>query len=219
MPVRNVSHHRGSAIGRFPSTKMKRMIAFESLLERDFVYLLDFDPLVTWFEEQPVRIEYVHEEKHLHYTPDFLLVEKQQQSVLVECKPERFVDTDENRRKFTIARKWCQERNWQFRIVTEQEIRVGYRLQNVKLLTQYARQRTDPRIRSQILTYLHNNGSSATLKEIAQSLCSIPPDSVTVHVLHMAYHHEIALPIDCLPISAEITVSIGFAPLLEVKHE
>lgn len=218
MPVRNVSHHRGSAIGRFPSTKMKRMIAFESLLERDFVYLLDFDPLVTWYEEQPVRIEYVHEGKNLHYTPDFLLVE-QQKSVLVECKPERFVDTDENRRKFTIARKWCQEKDWQFRIVTEQEIRAGYRLQNVKLLTQYARQRIDPRIRSQIFTFLHSNGSTAKVKEIVQYLCPIPSDLVTAHVLHMVYQHEIALQIDCLPISEEITVSLGFVPLLEVNHE
>ncbi len=103
MPVRNVSRHRGSAVGQFPSMKMNRMIAFESLLERDFIYLLDYDPGITWFEEQPVRIEYVQEEKLRHYTPDFLLLEQGHQ-VLVECKPERFVDAAENSRKFTVAR-------------------------------------------------------------------------------------------------------------------
>jgi len=53
MPVRNVSNRGGSVIGRFPSIKMERMIAFESLLERDFIYLLDYDARVEWFEEQP----------------------------------------------------------------------------------------------------------------------------------------------------------------------
>ena len=61
MPVRKVSNRGGNAIGRFPSTKMGRMIAFESLLERDFIYLLDYDPTVDWFEEQPLSIEYQHE--------------------------------------------------------------------------------------------------------------------------------------------------------------
>ena len=102
MPVRKVSNRGGNVIGRFPSTKMGRMIAFESLLERDFIYLLDYDPAVEWFEEQPLSIEYVHEAKLLHYTPDFHLLERGQH-VLVECKPERFVDTEENRRKFAVA--------------------------------------------------------------------------------------------------------------------
>ena len=77
MPVRNVSNRGGNAIGRFPSLKMQRMIAFESLLERDFIYLLDYDAAVTWFEEQPLTIEYQHEGKLRHYTPDFHLVERE----------------------------------------------------------------------------------------------------------------------------------------------
>ena len=109
MPVRKVSNRGGNAIGRFPSTKMGRMIAFESLLERDFIYLLDYDPAVEWFEEQPLSIEYLHEGKQLHYTPDFHLLEDGQH-VLVECKPERFVEAEENRRKFGVAQEWCQAR-------------------------------------------------------------------------------------------------------------
>jgi len=50
MPVRKVSNRGGNAICRFPSTKMRRMIALESLLERDFIYLLDYNADVEWFE-------------------------------------------------------------------------------------------------------------------------------------------------------------------------
>jgi hypothetical protein len=31
-------------IGKFPSIKLNRMVGYESLIERDFIYLLDFDP-------------------------------------------------------------------------------------------------------------------------------------------------------------------------------
>lgn len=218
MPVRKVSRHRGSAVGQFPSMKMNRMIAFKSLLERDFIYLLDYDPEVTWFEEQPVRIEYIHEEKLRHYTPDFLLLE-QEHHVLVECKPDRFTDTAENRRKFTVAWQWCQECGWQFRIVTEQEIRAGYRLQNVQLLTRYARQPVDPAIRGQIAAVLRGIPSGMTLENVVRALPAFPPSKVTAHLLQMVYQHHLTLALDTAPISAETSFVLCGEPQTEVAHE
>ena len=57
------------------------MTAFESTLERDFLLLLDFDPDVEFFEEQPVKIIYhdAHGQRRT-YTPD----------VLVRYRPHRF---------------------------------------------------------------------------------------------------------------------------------
>ena len=131
MPVRKVSNRGGNIIGKFPSIKMERMIAFESLIERDFIYFLDYEQEVEWFEEQPLTIEYRYEGQVLHYTPDFHLVERGQ-DVLVECKPEKFVDKEENRRKSAAALDWCEKHDWEYRVVTEQ-IRDGFRLQNIKL--------------------------------------------------------------------------------------
>ena len=168
MPVRKVSNRGGNAIGRFPSTKMGRMIAFESLLERDFIYLLDYDPAVEWFEEQPLSIEYVHETKLLHYTPDFHLLERGRH-VLVECKPERFVETEENLRKFAVAQAWCEETRWEFRVVTDQQVRNGYRLQNVKLLAQYARQKVDV-ITHQIQAFLRGRRCLSCIHDLAQAI-------------------------------------------------
>ena len=104
MPVRKVSNRGGNVVGRFPSLKMGRMIAFESLLERDFIYLLDYNARVEWFEEQPLMIEYVEADRPLHYTPDFQVLEAGQ-CVLVECKPESFVESVDNQRKFAAARR------------------------------------------------------------------------------------------------------------------
>jgi len=208
MPVRKVSHRGGNAIGRFPSIKMGRMIAFESLLERDFIYLLDFDPSVEWFEEQPLTIEYMHETKPQHYTPDFRLFEAGQH-VLIECKPECLVDTDENRRKFTAAQDWCDKRGWEIRTVTDRQVRSGYRLQNVRLLTQYARQSVDPLLRSRIYAFLQNVQPSRPIREIARTLLPANQAAVTASLLHLVYHHALSLPLDSAPISEDTVVFLS----------
>ena len=124
MLVRKVSNRGGNVIGYFPSIKMQRMIAFESLIERDYLYLLDYELGVEWFEEQPLTIEYRHKGKPFHYTPDFHTVEAGRY-VLVECKPHALVDKEENQRKFRAARTWCTNRGWKFRVVTDRDIRTG----------------------------------------------------------------------------------------------
>ena len=95
MPVRKVSNRGGNIIGHYPSLKLGRMVAFESLIERDLIYLLDFEPDVTWFAEQPFTISYQYEGKALNYTPDFHVI-RADQNILVECKPQKFVNTDVN---------------------------------------------------------------------------------------------------------------------------
>jgi hypothetical protein len=45
-------------IGKFPSLKNKSTIWFESHLERDFIYLIEFDKSVTKYQEQPFKVKY-----------------------------------------------------------------------------------------------------------------------------------------------------------------
>ena len=105
MSVRKVSNRGGNIIGRFPSLKLGRMVAFESLIERDFIYLLDFESDVTWFAEQPLTIPYQHKGKTRSYTPDFHVI-RDNQNILVECKPQKFISKDDNQRKFAAAQVW-----------------------------------------------------------------------------------------------------------------
>ncbi|HEU5379687.1 MAG TPA: TnsA endonuclease N-terminal domain-containing protein, partial [Ktedonobacteraceae bacterium] len=71
MPVRNVSNHGGNMTGAIPSRKLGRMVHFESLTERAYIYLLEHDDQVTRYEEQPCTIHYHVEEQRRRYTPDF----------------------------------------------------------------------------------------------------------------------------------------------------
>jgi hypothetical protein len=206
MPVRKVSNRGRNVIGRFPSIKMGRMIAFESLLERDFIYLIDYELSVGWFEEQPLTIAYQHEGKVLHYTPDFHLVECQRH-VVVECKPECFVESAENQRKFAAAQEWCEGLGWEFRIITDRQVCSGFRLQNIKFLTRYARLKMDPVLCSQIQAFLQETQATPSIQELAEAIFSINPRAATAGILHLAYHHEIDLPIDTAPISGKTLVS------------
>lgn len=73
MPVRKIKKNYRSVTGYFASVKNGRNIAYESLLERDFFLLLEFDRLVSSYEEQPLRLSYRYGNKDLPYTPDALV--------------------------------------------------------------------------------------------------------------------------------------------------
>ena len=208
MPVRKVSNGGGNIIGKFPSIKMGRMIAFESLIERDFIYLLDYAAEVEWFEEQPLTIEYHHDGKVLHYTPDFHLIEEGQ-NVLVECKPEKFVLTVENQRKAAIASDWCKRHDWVYRVVTDEKIRKGFLLENVMLLTRYARQPVTLPMRRRICEELSNHlGGEISIGEVSSAISPKNPTVSVTAIMAMAFHHEITLFLEQAPISSQTLISL-----------
>jgi hypothetical protein len=207
MPVRKVSNRGGNIIGRFPSLKLGRMVDFESLIERDFIYLLDFEQEVESFTEQPLTIEYEHQGKIRHYTPDFYLV-KAGQPLLVECKPEKRVDLPDNQRKFAAAQIWCAARGWEFQVVTDDQLRRGYRLANIKLLTQFAHYTIPPAVKSRIRTFLSTASSMVTIADLIVNVNLQQPHSVKIPIYHMAFHHELTLRLDEAPISLNSAVSL-----------
>lgn len=192
-------------IGRFPSLKMGRMVAFESLIEQDYLFLLDFEPDVVTFSEQPLQIEYVWEDKSLHYTPDFHVIRSTGEE-LVECKPQKLVNRDDNQRKFKVARELCQSQNWFFRVVTDEEIRAGHRLNNIKLLTRHARVCLHPDVLQQAIHCLHSLLYPQPLKNVAGIIWPDQPWIGVSMLLHMAYHHQIELGLDHEPITTSTMI-------------
>lgn len=137
MPVRSIRSGSRGVTGRLPSRTLKRMVAFESTLERDFYVLLDDDEDVLLFEEQPLTIDVGHRE----FTPD-TLVTYRRGTDLVEVK---YADSIElmpakERTKFDencdAARRYATDRGWQFRIATDIEIR-GPRLDRARAVRRY----------------------------------------------------------------------------------
>ena len=215
MPVRKVSNRGKNIIGKFPSIKMRRMIAFESLIERDFLYLIDYDKEVDWFEEQPLTIEYQYDGEIRHYTPDFHIIEKGRE-VLIECKPEKFVLSAENQRKAFIARDWCACRGWEYRMVSDREIRKGERLANIKLLARYAREVVSPCIQEFIYELL-SGGAEMSIADITAMISPKDPSLVVGSILHLAFHHKICVPLEDVAISTKTLVRLPLKPRKEEK--
>ena len=57
MPVRKIKKSYISCVGYFKSYKNNKQLAFESILERDFFTILEFDDAVVSYEEQPFQIK------------------------------------------------------------------------------------------------------------------------------------------------------------------
>jgi hypothetical protein len=208
MAVRKVSNRGGNIIGRFPSLKLARMVAFESLLERDFIYLLDFEADISWFAEQPLTISYQHKEKLYHYTPDFHII-KDGQHLLIECKPQKFIGKADNQRKFSAAQAWCAAKNWQFQVVSDVELRQNYRVHNVKLLTQFARYTIQPALKYRIHTFLASTAVPVSVFEAMTHVAPAQPQTLLIPILHMAFHHEVVLPLNHAPISTHSQVHLA----------
>lgn len=140
MPVRKIPKNYRNLTGVIKNTKANRMSGFESTLERDFYFLLDFHD--HDFEEQPVAIKFDHEGVQRKYTPDVLVIFKPAMMGAATQKPElcEIKYRDDLRKewpdckpRFKAARRYARKRGWRFRIITEKEIR-GPHLETAQFL-------------------------------------------------------------------------------------
>jgi len=206
--ARKVRHGGKNFIGHFPSIKMKKMIDFESLLERDLIYLLDYDANVSDFTEQPLTIPINTSGRPQQYTPDFL-VNIYPEPTLLEVKPTHFVKEFENSFKFEFIKDYCIRHGWNYHIVTERDIRQSPLLENVKLLTQYARHPMNPRIDAGIISRLFNQPAGMPIKNILEVLNGSSRGEIIASVFRLAFHHQIFLPLDSSPINLDTTCAIN----------
>jgi hypothetical protein len=212
MAVRRLTRRKHGLNGLFPSLKTGRMVWYESFLERDFIHVLEFDPSVVTFAEQPLTLAYAHQDKTRHYTPDFHVHYASPRHVLVECKPTAFVEREDNQIKFAAARAWCAERGWCFRVATEADIRQEPRLANVKLLARYARLNVAPQIQSRVFAALATS-PDLSLGQLARRLEPANPVAALPDLLHLAARHAIALALEDAPLSLETRAMLP-APLV-----
>lgn len=145
-PVRIIPKNYRNVTGLLASSKNNAMAAFESSLERDFYTILEFDYNVDCFVEQPVRIDFSDKKgKSRHYTPDVFVKYRRDivpalhmKHMLCEIKYREDLKKKwaDYKPKFKAARRYAKNKGWEFRILTEREIRIPF-LQNAKFLLPY----------------------------------------------------------------------------------
>lgn len=153
MPARTVPKNYRHVTGRVYNSRTRSSSAFESTLERDYLLLLDFDPAVARYEEQPVTLDYSDRNGvQRRYTPDVLVEYADGSFVLCEVKRRDDLSQHwaEYKAKFKAARRYARERGGRFRLISEREIRTPY-LGNVKFLRPYRGYVVDPVQQAELL--------------------------------------------------------------------
>lgn len=178
MPVRTIPKNSRSLTGKVIDFRSHRAVSFESALERDFYVLLDFDPAVAHFEEQPVTIAYQEPigvrrtytpDVLVHYRPE-LIHQRHHRSVLYEIKyrDDLRAHWQDYRSKFKAARRYARTQGWVFRLITEREIRTPY-LKNATFLRQYQERELEGGDRHRILDLLAKQGETSPETLLASS--------------------------------------------------
>lgn len=146
-----VTRSRARMTGKFPSSKMRRMVQWESRNERNSMVLLEACPWVLTYREQPLEVRFrLDGEDHVHF-PD-TLVEFAEGRELWEVKPRK-----EAADPFVIARtqlmssqlpKW----NLTYRLVIAEDLARQPRLSLARDLLRFGRTDVDLITREQVRT-------------------------------------------------------------------
>ena len=119
-PVRGPGVFRGQRHmpGRWFSTTAGRFLEYESLLERDWMLLLDFDGEVEWICEQPLRLRYRKDGALATHVPD-LLVWRAGRCELCDVKSEERLDHPDFQAQVQATGMACAEAGLGYRVLSE----------------------------------------------------------------------------------------------------
>jgi hypothetical protein len=133
-----VSRSKSGVQGKVADVTNGRSRHAESQNElKGFQVLLATGRADAW-QEQPFVLEFHHDGKKHHYTPDMLVAWGAHQEV-VEIKEDAEADKPENRARFALVRDLLAEHGYAFRVWTRSEINAEPRLSNVGLILRYRR--------------------------------------------------------------------------------
>ena len=204
MAVRKIPKNHLFVTGGYSSRKSEEMDAFESLLEKDYLLLLDFDDTVESFEAQPVRIPVPGVPRG--YVPDVLVkyrphpeMREIRKPLLAEVKRSEYLEkyAAKYAPKFAAATAYAQEMGWEFRPVDETEIRLP-RLQNIKFLREYRNVSPSEKDCNRVVQVIALHGSSTSSERVLAELA--PTDGERLHWLpviwSMIQRREVQVDLD-----------------------
>lgn len=170
MPSRKIPKNYRSVTGTFPSFKNHKNISYESLLERDFYLLLEFNDNVIAYEEQPLTLQYKRNNKTYKYTPDALVQYKDDTlPTLYEIKMSTQIKDGKIffKEKLNQIEDYVRNNDMDFKVFTELDIDSQY-LENIMFLYRY-RDLNNSEFFSKINSYL-NSHTNITVQELLNKL-------------------------------------------------
>lgn len=175
------------------SPKMKRDVRLFSDLEYDHWILVETNPRVKFFCEQPLRIETSIDRKSTESIFDMWIEWKDGQETFVEVKYAAELNPGHKnyervRQQTAVQREWCRLNGKSYQIRTDRESR-GNRLylENMRTLLPYACQRKSPIDTDcrHILRILQEQ--SMSIQDIQERLPSIPVPRLRESIYRLIY--------------------------------
>jgi hypothetical protein len=154
---RVVTRSRFRPTGKYPSWKMERMLQWESMNELHAFRLLDCDPRVTAFSEQPCEIVYVDGAETRRHYPD-IYVETNSSQELWEVKAECEASLSEVLTRTQLLTRGLQQYGFTYRIVLDHELAKQPRLDNAKTMLRYGRRTASDNEREYVRLVLKRKG-------------------------------------------------------------
>jgi hypothetical protein len=180
------------------------MVRYNSTIERDLLYFLEYRQSVIWYQEQPITIEWQQPDGQIrHYTPDYEIHEVYTKFI-AECKPEEKVQGSHAKQQRQIGEAWCEANEYHFVTYTDTALRAGHTLENLKLLWRYARLRDTHAIRKRILEGTRLSSGPVTLNQLCEGL-AMPQQEIIPAVCHLLFHHELYMDMN-QPFSVATTI-------------
>lgn len=171
MSSRNVVNRSGRGFrGYFPSRKMKEMIPWESILERNAIYLFEFSPGVVSYCGQPELVYYPDGTEFRKHYPDFEITTVGGISVHIEIKPSSKLLLKELADKYRAIAAHYLSLGRHYQILTEEEIQREPLFSNLKKLKRHHRPTKElPSLLSQISIALKHGPQPFGVLKMKQS--------------------------------------------------
>lgn len=154
--------------GNFSSCKMGTSLSYYSLLQKDFIYWLEFDPDVLSYNTPAIPLEYYSNGKQKLYVPDFQVIRHHKRQI-IEVKSQKIIKSQKYRRLYPLLSENCNDTGWEFIALTESQVQQEPTLSNIKLLYRYARENFSIDEYQNCLAILKST-VPASLAEIGQAL-------------------------------------------------
>jgi hypothetical protein len=203
MKVRRSPSSRNAVrfVGKFPSLKLDRTVLWGSQLERDFIYLMEFNREVISYETRPFSAAALDGVGGC-YEPDFLIERAAGKQAVKISAGRRAADESESAFYRSIAHA-CRSRGYDFLLLGEETVREQPRLDNIKLLWRYARTPILPQHRILCADFMRR-GLTPTLGEVTRFFQSKNVGREVVYAL--MYQGALSFELSW-PITPDTTVS------------
>jgi hypothetical protein len=177
-PQYRIPHGRqgGPAKVLHASQKARKMLGdekdylniLEGRLEADYCLTLEFDPEVEVYVCQPCKLLGGLEYGFTTFTPDHIVFPQSAPAYVVDCKPKQVAEAKIHRERHAILRQALAAQGVEFRVVTDEDIRVQPRMDTYSFLYGFLAAAEDYLAETQLAVEreLRRLGGTAQMKDL-----------------------------------------------------